>query len=273
MSEHHYQLAFDFIQQEPRAAARLLEAQNIEHISPFLTNTPAPTVAKLIAEMQPEFAAKLLTTVAIETVQTWVNNLDARQLSAVLRRLQAEQQQLILAGLTLKSKTACQLLLRFRDDMVGSIMATDIIAFAVDMNAGDCVKRLKQRHYSEQQVAFSVDENKKLIGELSLVTLLQANKNTCVNELDKPCSTFIPGRTLIASALSHPAWHGREILAVVNRQKELLGLVRYSQVRDALTSPTTKARTVNNTQHAAVDIIQAHGDSMRALLDVLLQTR
>jgi len=77
MSDADYHLAFEFIAQEPEAAARLLEIQDLDQILPFLINTPSRDVALLLRNMQAEYAANLLLSAETNVAQEWMGYLNA----------------------------------------------------------------------------------------------------------------------------------------------------------------------------------------------------
>lgn len=271
MSEQVFQLAFQFLEQEPRAAARLLEERETEPVIQFLINTPAPTAARVLREMQPEYSAQLLTSADADTAQLWMKNLRSRILSAMLRRADPAQQQQLLDGLTLKKKAACQLLLSFREDMVGAIIETDIIVFPLDMSAEDGLKRLKQREYREDRKIYVVTKDRVLHGEFSVLQLLHASSSITMGDLSRPCKEVLSSRSLIRSAVSHPLWQNQDVAPVINRQRELIGVLWYSQLRDALSSSTKVGTGTDKLKNPIVDLLHAHGDSMRAMLDTLLK--
>ncbi len=272
MSEQLFQLAFQFLDQEPRAAARLLEAGDTANVIPFLSNTPAPVVARILRQMQTDTAAILLNTANAETAQAWMQYLGTRELSLILRRLDTAQQQDLLNSLTLKKKAACQLLLSFRDDMVGAIVETDVIVFPQDLSVEESLKRIRQRQFKEGHQLWVVDNNHQLVGELSLMDLIQSHGDLSLGELQHPCNDTLNGRSLTRYALNHPAWLKRDFLPVINRQHELIGVLWFSQLKRSLSHPEPKQQALSDIQHSALDIVHAHGDSMRALMDVLFKT-
>ena len=270
MSEKLFHVAFQYLEQEPRAAARLLEIIPAQEMLPFLSNTPALTVTKVLQQMQPEFAAGVISAAPVQDAQLWLQSLSNRQLCAILRRCDNDLQHALLDGLTLKKKTACQLLLSFREDMVGAIVETDIMVFPLDMTVEETLKRLKQREYSEQRIAFAVDQARKLSGEIVVPQLLRATKNSLIADHVKPCDQTLSGRSLIRAAISNPIWHTQDYAAVINRHREIIGLLWFNQVRQYLSSPLDR-ESQPALHHPALDMLHAHGDSIRSLLDTLLK--
>jgi hypothetical protein len=101
--------------------------------------------------------------------------------------------------------------------------------------------------------------------------LLRASKTIPISDLAQTCQDVISSRSLIRSAVGHPLWQKQDAAPVINRQRELIGVLWYSQLRDAL-STTTTTRTASHTAESPVrDILHAHGESMRAMLDILFK--
>ena len=272
MTDQLYHLAFQFLEQEPEAAARQLELRPSNDVIQFLKNTPAPTVSRVLQAMLAEYTATILSEADEGDAQLWLSGLRNQTICRIFRRLDADDQQRLLNVLSLKNKTACQLLLSFREDMVGAIVETDIMVLPNDMTAGDGLQRLKKRQYQEDRIIFVTDDNKRFRGQLSLHRLLRTNTGLLIGDIFEPYTTFISSRSLIRNAVNHPLWQDEEIAPVLNRQQELIGALAYSQLRNHL-SKTTDDVVANSDDSAIIDILHSHGDSMRALLDTLLKAR
>lgn len=268
MSDQVFRLAFHFLEQESKAAARLLESHDSDKVAQFFVNTPASTAAKVLQKMLPEFSASIFSAADSTTAGLWMAELNSKDLATVLRHVEKQKQQQLLGQLNLKKKTACQLLLSYREDMVGAFIETDIFVFVDDMLVDDCIKRLKQRKRREERIILVTDEDKKLIGTLSVPELMRSNKSINVGSLAIPGAEAISGRSLMRSAIRHPLWQSHDFAPVVNRQQELLGILWYRQILQFLSTNSSSSQNTTPDNSPALDILHAHGDSMRALIEV-----
>lgn len=269
-SDKVFYLAFKFLEQEPAAAARLLETAQPLDVAGFLANTPLPLVTKVIDEIFPQFSAQIiLTEIATEKglANLWLSELSDNSAAAILRCLSHSQQVRILNELHRKKRGACQTLLHYHADMVGAWVEVDVPIFAVDMAVEECIKRLKRRSHKENRIALVVDQQRQLIGEAVVAELLRTTPSDNVGTIATPIHSSLSGHLLLSSALSHPIWEQSDVAVVVDSQKAVIGVMRYSQLRQSLAQTSGSLLKPASTDGAVLDLLQAHGESMRALFD------
>lgn len=273
VSEKIFKLAFRFLEQEPKAAARLLEEREPQSVAAFLGNTPPELVARVLRVMSPATAAQVLINANPVDATVWMQDIPNNAIAAVLRYLDHDSRATLLSHLSAKKKSGCELLLSYRSDMVGAWLESDVAVFPADMTIDDAIKRLKRRHYREDKLIFAVDDNRQLVGRVSLMNLLRSSPMLNVGNIALPYPEPVSGRALLSRVVRHPVWDSSDYAPVVNRQRELLGVIWYSQVRDLLSGQHLH---VQQSPHAganlAVDMLHIHGESMRAMLDVLINS-
>ncbi|MEE2732544.1 MAG: CBS domain-containing protein [Pseudomonadota bacterium] len=270
MSDQIYRMAFSFIKQESKAAARLLEEMEPAEVAEFLTNAPHPLAQEVLREMAPSACATVLLHAEISTAILWLTELSNNHVCAVLRHLDKTRQQELLNQLPLKRRTACQLLLTYKDDMLGAWVETDVPVFPADMSVEDALKRLKRKSFAEDRLILVVDDERRPVATLSFTVLLRSTKAITLESIAGPKPELINGAMTLSTALSHPVWQQQDVAAVVNRRRELIGVIWYSEIRRLLSSHAQLLEPAHApAAGAAQDLIQAYSDSMRGLLDVV----
>lgn len=273
MSEQLYKFAFSFLQQETKAAARLLEELAPEDVAAFLSNAPQPLIAGVFTEMMPSACAEVLMQVDIGTAMLWLTELSNNHLCSVLRQLDKFKQNEILIQLPIKRRTACQLMLSYNSDMLGAWVETDVAAFPADMSAKEAIKRLKRKGYREDRIMFIVDGMRRPVGTLSMSVLLRSTNAISLESISKPCIDGINGTVTLSTAIGHPVWQSQDVVAVVNRRREFVGVIWYSQIRQLLSNPSSLLDANNEAvRDPALDMVHAFGESMRGLFDVVRKT-
>ncbi len=271
MSDHIYNLAHSFIKQEPRAAARLLEDQELTDVAAFLENSPQHLAVAVIKEMLPSACASLMLTVDFSTALVWLSELTNNHISAVLRPMDKTDRQRFLNQLPTRRKSACQRLLTYNQQAIGAWVETDVPVFPHDMPAGDALKRLKLKSFKEDRLIFIIDDQRHPIGSLTFSTLLRNSKNVAaIENLAHSLEAVINGWVTLSAAIGNTAWHTQDVIAVVDRHKEFIGAISYRQIRQLLSSQSTLIETSSATNGgSAVELLQAYGDSVRGMLDAL----
>jgi len=155
--------------------------------------------------------------------------------------------------------------------MVGAWVETDIPVFPLSMHADEAEKRLRARGYAEDHRLFAVNPERQLMGALSPSTLLRARGGATIGSLAQPIANRLSGRASLSAALRHPLWHTADLAPVVNTKRELIGALWYSRLRYLLSAEARHWRHGETSgDHLVTDLAQAHGESMRALMDVFV---
>lgn len=270
MSEQIFKFALSFMKQEARAAARLLEQLEPAEVAQFLGNAPQALAAGVLKEMLPSVCASILSAAEFSTAVVWLSELANNHVCAVLRHLNKSQQHDFLNELSIKRRTACQLMLTYNNDMLGAWVETDVPAFPGDMLVDEAIKRFKRKGFKDDRIIFVVDVERRPLGSLSISDLLRSTKTLTLDSIIKPDIGIINGRLTLSTAISHPLWQTYDAAAVVNRRREFIGIIWYSQIRQLLASETTLLEHTNEpVPGVAMDLFHAYGESMRGLFEAV----
>jgi len=273
MSEMIYQFAFSFIRQEAKAAARLLEEVSPTDIVQFLSTAPQLLATAVLKEMLPSICANVLINAELSTAIIWLRELANNHICAILRNMEKSKQDEFLSQFSFNRRTACNLLLNYNNDMLGAWVETDVPIYTSDMTAEDAIKRLKLKSFKDDRMIFVVDDNRRPIGTLSISKLLRSQKTTLIEGILNPTFGQINAGLNLATALGHSVWMLHDIVAVVNRRSELIGIIAHSQIRHLLsTRMLLQDPTTDLARGTALDIIHAYGESMHELLETAKKT-
>ncbi len=266
MSEQRFLLAFQFLKDESAAAARLLEQQDTTDAAAFLSKAPANSVTRVLQNMVPDVAAQILAAADLESTITWMLALDTPNLCALLRYLEDENIERLLAQLPLKKQAACQLLLSYRADMVGAWAETDIPVATDQMHVGEVIKRLQRRRYRDRRLIIILDGERHPIGVVQPADLFQANDDLPILQLMQASREQLRGRVTLSTAIQQECWRKQDYVLIVNRHRQWVGLLWHCQLRQQIEQAIAHPSLNLKHQYAVNEILQAHGDSMKALL-------
>lgn len=214
----------------PEAGAELLEALAPEHAAEALEQMDEAAAHEYVEELAPETAGEALALMAPD---------DAAD---ILGELPAAQREQILDNIPDAERGEIETLLQYPPESAGGVMSTDVTALLAGMSAGQAIAALRQLAREAEQIYYTyvVDEQRRLVGVLSLRDLLLARDNARLRDIMIRQVTAVPAtldREEVAALLSK---YGYFALPVVDAQNRLLGIVTIDDVVDIIQKEATE---------------------------------
>ncbi|MCB1669330.1 MAG: CBS domain-containing protein [Porticoccaceae bacterium] len=266
MSPRELDVALTFIQQHPDAAARQLELEPQENTAAFIRVLPLNRRSQLVAHMLPSYVARLCAHWPADMTAMLLASFSANQTTAILRCVDSSVRDDLLNELPEKKATMCRLLMSYSEDSVGAWMTADITVLPTDCSVAEALKRfaLEEGLVLGDSLLFVDDEN-RLAGQVRLRDLLRAKGKSSVSSLMKDVPAVLSSRTSLAVASTNEGWQHQDILPVLNRNKQIVGLLRHADLRRSLALFTGASRTVSED-----DLLGAVGEAYSGALLALL---
>jgi Mg/Co/Ni transporter MgtE len=269
MSDQKFDLALAFLQSQSEAAARILEQQPIEYVAEFLSSVPHTLAATVIAKMLPQYPARLCKIFDPAVSAGLLADMEISLVASIMRYTGKEKSKQLLGLLPDKTRIACRLLLNYSEEAVGAWMTANISIIPDDCNTEEALDRIR----SEQKIfdsgtTYVVDRERHLKGVLKLSTLIRSAPNTSVAiAMNKNCES-IPARTALVSAQKNPAWAQTDNLPVTNRNQQLVGELRYLDLRKGLEQISTTIAQPDGAD-PITGIGEVYGSSLLALFNTV----
>ena len=235
MNPHQLDLALAFIEQHPESAARELELQTEQACAELIQALPLYQGRKLLSHMLPLYAARLCACLSQDHAAGLLAEFNANQAAAILRGMSQVKRDRLLKRMPEKIAILCRLLLSYSDDSVGAWMNVDIIMLPSSCTAAQAV----QRFTDCDSVAMAdtlpvVDKQGALLGLVYLRDILRAQEQSPILPLIFNTPVTLSSRTSLAAASADEGWQHGDILPVLNRSKQLVGLLRHVDLRVSL---------------------------------------
>lgn len=196
---------------------------SIDRASQVLTELPPP---QLIAVLEKIEDPKLLTLLSFCPEDDAVY---------ILSQKSVEAQQGLVSKLDPHRQTRLKQLLSYPTGSAGRDMETDVFALPMHMTAQQAIDRIRERNEEESiYYVYCVDENKILVGVVSLRQLVSASATTPLSQfMKKEVVSVSPETTAdeVAKLVSHYDYIS---LPVTNEKHELIGLITVDNVLDLL---------------------------------------
>lgn len=269
MNPRELDIVLTFIQQHPEAAARELELQTQETVAELIQALPLHQGRHLITHMLPPYAARLCAQLSLDVAAGLLAEFNANRAATILRGIPKLRRDELLKTLPDKTATLCRLLLSYSEDSVGAWMSADIVMLPANCLVAEALQRFTATDSSIIGDALPVvDSNTYLVGQVCLRDLLRAKTESPISSLCHEAPSSLSSRISLAAAVRHEGWQEYDILPVLNRKKQLVGLLRYVDLRRSLAHFGEIARTVPQDDFIG-SVGEMYKDTLIALLGLV----
>ncbi|KMY49108.1 magnesium transporter [Peribacillus loiseleuriae] len=178
----------------------------------------------LLAEMAPVYAAEMLSLMYADDAADVLNEIDSEQAGSYLTIMNDE------------SARELKELLSYEEYTAGSIMTTEFVAIEANQTVRSAMYILKKEAPKAETIyyIFVVDVNKKLVGVLSLRTLIVSDDDTMISEI-------LDDRVVSVSVTEDQEEVARQMrdynflaMPVVDFQNHLLGIITVDDIIDVM---------------------------------------
>ena len=133
-------------------------------------------------------------------------------------------------------------ILKYPDDSAGSIMTTEYVSLRPNMTVLDAIKRIRRTGVDKETIytSYLTKENRKLIGILSIKTLLLSDEDDVVEHIME--TNVISVNTLDDQEVVAQMFNKYDFLAipVVDRENRLVGIVTVDDAIDVMQEEATE---------------------------------
>lgn len=266
MTPHEFDVVLAFIDQHPDTAARQLELQPQVDAAGFIRALPLAQGRQLLANMLPSYIARIGVYWSLELMASLIADLNANRAAAVMRHLPKLKRDELLSALPEKIAALCRLLLSYSHDSVGAWMNADVTVLPPKCEVAEALQRFSFEDGALLGDAILlVDDNGALIGQVYLRDLVRAKGETQVSHLQQEAPPVLLSRTSLKAAALDQGWRDYDTLPVLNRNRQLVGLLRHVDLRNNLEQFVESANAP--AQHNLLNEVgEAYGGALIGLL-------
>jgi magnesium transporter len=214
--------------------ARLLTHLPFEAAWELFHWLPVEDAGEVLAEIEGPLRADLLEDARPERVTEIIDELDSDDAADVLAELPDDLARQILTGL--EDAADVQTLLGYDEDTAGGIMGTELVAVPESWTVEEATEEVRRNAETVEQIyaVFVVDPQDRLVGMLSLKTLLLSQARSVVSDLmDREYHWVSPDvdQEEVGRIMQH---YDLVSLPVVNASGRLLGRITIDDVVDVI---------------------------------------
>ncbi|MFO1051435.1 MAG: magnesium transporter [Planctomycetota bacterium] len=218
----------------PNDAAAYLAPLAPDEIVQVLSALPVPLERDVFSYFDPEIQEEIVVGSGRERVKTLLRAMPSDERYQFLERLDDRVRASLVPLLEQAARLDYLRREQFRDDQVGSFLSTEYCALRPQMSAVEALAELRRQAPSRETIyyLYVVDEDKKLVGFLSLRDLITARDRDTIDKLMKTEPVSIN----VAADQEQAARVIREYdllaLPVVDDTGRLVGIVTYDDAAD-----------------------------------------
>lgn len=132
--------------------------------------------------------------------------------------------------------------LKYPDDSAGSIMTIEYVSLRLNMTVEEAIKRIRRTGVDKETIytCYVTDENRVLLGNISIKTLLLADENDVIKDIMD--TNFISAHTLEDQETVANKFNKYDLLAipVVDDENRLVGIITFDDAIDVMQDEATE---------------------------------
>lgn len=268
MNEKQLELIAVFVRMQPDMAAHELELLEPELAAVFIDHLPIVHSQRLIIHMFTSNAARVISLLEAGRAAEILSGGNPTQISSILRCLTKPFRKKVLDEMEEKIQLLCRILLSYPEDAVGAWMIPNYLAIPSSSKVKGCIERVSK---SEGLLITDrlpiLNAQKKLVGLVLLADLFSAKSDVPVKQLMSKDINSLSSRSSLVSASKDDAWQNDDMLTVLNRDDELIGLLRHSDLRAGLSKQDQFPVSVSN-DSVLEEVGEIYASSLKAMIDL-----
>ncbi|HTE64774.1 MAG TPA: magnesium transporter [Candidatus Binatia bacterium] len=226
----------------PAEWADLVPQLQPNEVAVLLQWLPDEEIPALLEELPPSEAARILRTLSAPEAATLLEEMDPDDAADVVEQLPSRDANEILVRMRPEEAAEIRELSVYPPDSAGGIMTPAFVAVTSDATAAEAIAAIRNLVDEAETVnyVYVVDDERRLLGVLSLYRLLLSRADTPVVELMAP--TTVRVRASADQEVAARLLTDRNLLAipVVDDEDHLLGIITEDDVADVLQAEATE---------------------------------
>ena len=228
-----------------------MNAADIAALFEDLPDTTLPLLFRLLpkelaadtgVEMEPERQEMLITGFSDAELREVVDELYVDDAADLVEEMPANVVSRILQQADPEKRRMINEILHYPEDSAGSIMTTEYVSLLPHMTVEEAIRRIRRVGVDKETIntCFVVDEKRKLMGALTIRTLILAEEDTELEAIMSPntvCVTTTEDQETVAGQL---AKYDLTSIPVVDGEGRLVGIVTIDDAVDVLVEEATE---------------------------------
>lgn len=204
--------------------------------------TPKDLAADTFVEMEPEQQQQLIQSFTDKELKEVVDELYLDDAVDIVEEMPANVVKRILRAADVDMRKMINTVLKYPDDSAGSIMTIEYVGLRRSMTVSEAIKHIRKTGVDKETIytCYVTDENSKLIGIVSVKTLLLADEGELIGDIMESNPIFVTtleDKEVVANDFNK---YNFLALPVVDEEQRLVGIVTFDDAIDVLQDEATE---------------------------------
>lgn len=203
---------------------------------------PKVLAAETFVEMEADAQKMLIQGFSDNELKDVFNELYLDDAVDIVEEMPANVVKRILANTDPDTRKMINEVLKYPDDSAGSIMTIEYVSLRLNMAVEEAIKRIRRTGVDKETIytCYVTDENRVLLGSISIKTLLLADENDVIKDIMD--TNFISAHTLEDQETVANKFNKYDLLAipVVDDENRLVGIITFDDAIDVMQDEATE---------------------------------
>lgn len=232
----------------------VLSVTNEADIATLFTELPTKSISVLFRLLPKELAANTFSLMESDQQEILIKSFSDSELKEVfdelyiddvvdiLEEMPANVVKRILINSDSQTRHTINEILKYPEDSAGSIMTTEYISLRPKMTVNEAIKRIRRTISDKENIynCFVTDQNRVLLGALSIKILLLANSDDIIEDIMETSAISVTTLTDKEDVYKTMSKYDFVTIPVVDEEHRMVGIVTFDDAIDVMQDETTE---------------------------------
>lgn len=169
----------------PADIANLIENLTLQESSKLVQTIDKETAAEVLGEVEPKYKDTLLERINPKSLANILEEMPTDEAADVIKDLSEHKRGQVFRRLGLRKAKVLHKLTTYKDDIAGGLMTSEFMTVHKDNTVGQAIRQIHKSSEEHRSIyhVFVLDDEKRLLGVVSIRTLLLAPSKTKIEDI------------------------------------------------------------------------------------------
>lgn len=220
----------------PADIANLIENLTLHESSKLVQSFNKETAAEVLGEVEPEYKDTLLERINPQNLASILEEMPTDEAADVIQDLSEHKRLQVFRRLGVRKAKMLHKLTKYDEDRAGGLMSTEHMTVHEDETVREAIQAIKKKsdEYGSIYHVFVLNGEEKLVGIVSLRTLLLADSDTRINKVMSRIVKTVRISTHANEVARLMTKYNLLSIAVVDKKKKLRGIITVDDIMRVL---------------------------------------
>ena len=260
------QLARQFLERHPEAAAELLAGLQPQQLAQVLVGLETPAAIALVQSLPAATVSRCLDHLGTRQTARILAGMPLRHVADILRRVADPDREPYLLALPTRLVGQVRAALAHMQDTVAALMDSQVRSFRLDSSVEQTVRDLEREADGGDCRIYLTDVHGRFAGVLPVRVLFSNHPHAHLGSLSPQLMTVLPEAARLSNVVGHPDWLRFTQLPVVDAGGRFVGVLR----RERLNQRSSDTRP-SGPLTMGLALVESYTLANAILLDLLLK--